>query len=423
MWFLITLLGESITMEYRDQFALRQQNILHSSFHMVWVVGGFMFVLMIIGTAFLCGINTIYVPYVTQPYLGRFNETFRFLFWTMFGVANQNYMDMPEILYGIFTLVIVIVLHNMLIAMTSNSFQKIESSLGDIIGWDLIYLSPLRMLLTLSGNLPNLSSLSYFREGFTMPVPFNIPSPKAFFYLIRMQTNEIVSVPFVVVQWEGDGGGSGENQIPYRQQVIQALVQRYIDSAHCEFEETKININLSKVVNWITAKQGGGQAAHCDEDHHAGSGQAAEYNPNTDGSSILGKYIMGAKNNFRGFNNKLDHKHTPLLKVEIGKEGGIVVKQEVEVGPDGAEGTKQVGDMDVVKMEGRADGGKGDGRVEEMVKESEQKTERRGDSEGKGEIWIKKVSTNEMVEKKVEGEGNPVEAEARMEEGKDKGKR
>lgn len=40
LWFLITLLGESITMEmYRDKFASRQQNILHSSFHMVWVVG------------------------------------------------------------------------------------------------------------------------------------------------------------------------------------------------------------------------------------------------------------------------------------------------------------------------------------------------------------------------------------------------
>lgn len=65
----------------------------------------------------------------------RFNETFHFLFWTMFGVANQDYVDMPEfvlaefvgrILYGIFTLVIVIVLLNMLIAMITNSFQKIE---------------------------------------------------------------------------------------------------------------------------------------------------------------------------------------------------------------------------------------------------------------------------------------------------------
>lgn len=42
LWFLIALLGESITMEmYRDTFASRQQSILHSSVHMVWVVGGF----------------------------------------------------------------------------------------------------------------------------------------------------------------------------------------------------------------------------------------------------------------------------------------------------------------------------------------------------------------------------------------------
>lgn len=53
----------------------------------------------------------------------------------MFGVASQDYVDMPQfvlaefvgrILYGIFTLVIVIVLLNMLIAMITNSFQKIE---------------------------------------------------------------------------------------------------------------------------------------------------------------------------------------------------------------------------------------------------------------------------------------------------------
>lgn len=53
----------------------------------------------------------------------------------MFGVANQDYVDMPRfvlaefvgrILYGIFTLVIVIILLNMLIAMITNSFQKIE---------------------------------------------------------------------------------------------------------------------------------------------------------------------------------------------------------------------------------------------------------------------------------------------------------
>lgn len=31
----------------------------------------FMFILMIIGTAFLCGINNVYVPYVISPHLGR----------------------------------------------------------------------------------------------------------------------------------------------------------------------------------------------------------------------------------------------------------------------------------------------------------------------------------------------------------------
>lgn len=31
-----------------------------------------MFILMIIGTAFLCGINNIYVSYVISPHLGRY---------------------------------------------------------------------------------------------------------------------------------------------------------------------------------------------------------------------------------------------------------------------------------------------------------------------------------------------------------------
>lgn len=31
----------------------------------------FMFILMIIGTAFLCGLNNVYVPYAISPHLGR----------------------------------------------------------------------------------------------------------------------------------------------------------------------------------------------------------------------------------------------------------------------------------------------------------------------------------------------------------------
>uniref|UniRef100_A0A8C1HMM3 Transient receptor potential cation channel subfamily C member 2b n=2 Tax=Cyprinus carpio TaxID=7962 RepID=A0A8C1HMM3_CYPCA len=431
MWFLITLLGESIAMEvYRDSFASREQTILHNSFHMIWVVGffwfeckeiwieglrsyfldwwncldvmvlsmylasfalrvvimlkvhflcqlpdkqeecvyftetlrdewhqedpqfiaevlfavtsmlsftrlayilpaheslgtlqisigkmiddmmRFMFILVIIGTAFLCGVNNVYVPYMISPNLGRLNETFSFLFWTMFGMADQAYVDMPEfvlaefvgrILYGIYTLIIVIVLLNMLIAMITNSFQKIEDDAD--VEWKFA-----RSKLY----------LSYFREGLTMPVPFNIiPSPKAFFYLLRGIFRRICcccfncnSAPDYPPLTSMDDMGPGENRVPYRQQVIRALVQRYIESARREFEETKRKdvgnriTELSKVIGQLHAEMKQIQT------------NVFDYSDNTKGdpsggSSFLGKYILGAKNNFRGFNSH-ERKTVPL---------------------------------------------------------------------------------------------------------------
>lgn len=149
------------------------------------------------------------LPYSNNLFLCccRFNETFHFLFWTMFGVANQDYVDMPEfvlaefvgrILYGIFTLVIVIVLLNMLIAMITNSFQKIEVRLrsaapsNEVKGETRWALRP--FCSTCCQDDADVEwkfarsklYLSYFREGLTMPVPFNIiPSPKAVFYILR----------------------------------------------------------------------------------------------------------------------------------------------------------------------------------------------------------------------------------------------
>ncbi|KAG9348492.1 hypothetical protein JZ751_002228 [Albula glossodonta] len=154
----------------------------------------------------------------------------------MFGVANQGYVDMPEfvlaefvgrMLYGIFTLVIVIVLLNMLVAMITNSFQKIES-------------------------------------------------------------NTTVN----------DGGG--ENRVPYRLQVIKALVQRYIETARREFEETK----RKDVGNRITElnKVVGRLHSEMKQIHETLLHSTAE----NKGTGVLGKYIMGAKNNFRGFDNKAE---------------------------------------------------------------------------------------------------------------------
>uniref|UniRef100_A0A8C3YAI5 Transient receptor ion channel domain-containing protein n=1 Tax=Catagonus wagneri TaxID=51154 RepID=A0A8C3YAI5_9CETA len=205
----------------------------------------FIFILMIILMAFLCGLNNIYVPYQETERLGNFNETFQFLFWTMFGMEEHSVVDMPQALvpefagralYGLFTIVMVIVLLNMLIAMITNSFQKIEDAAD--VEWKFA-----RSKLY----------LSYFREGLTLPVPFNIlPSPKAAFYLLRgifrfvccccscckAKRPDYPAIPTFANPSAEAGPEEGEPG-SYRLRVIKALVQRYIETARREFEETR----------------------------------------------------------------------------------------------------------------------------------------------------------------------------------------
>ncbi|CAB1349230.1 unnamed protein product [Coregonus sp. 'balchen'] len=272
----------------------------------------FMFILMIIGTAFLCGLNNIYVPYATSPHLGRFNETFNFLFWTMFGVSNQGYTDMPDfvlaqfvgrVLYGVFTLVIVIILLNMLIAMITNSFQKIEDDAD--VEWKFA-----RSKLY----------LSYFREGSTIPVPFNlIPSPKALFYLLRgfccccnqNKTPDYPPIASVSNSTMNDSGEAGKDRVSFRLQVVKALVQRYIEAARREFgEATRKDVGnriteLNKVVGRL----------HSDiKQFHQNLQNSKSFGSNSNGGNFLGKYIKGAKNNFKNFdkNEAMGNSPDPL---------------------------------------------------------------------------------------------------------------
>ncbi|KAJ8402314.1 hypothetical protein AAFF_G00371790 [Aldrovandia affinis] len=562
LWFLITLLGESITMEmYRTEFASRHQNMLHSSFHMVWVVAvcavrfqnilsprffwfeckevwieglrsyfldwwncldmmvlsmylasfalrvlivlkgyvlcqgpdsteecnyftqtvrqdwrqedpqlvaevlfavtsmlsftrlayilpaqeslgtlqisigkmiddmmRFMFILMIIGTAFLCGINNIYVPYVISPHLGRFNETFHFLFWTMFGVANQDYVDMPDfvlaefvgrVLYGIFTLVIVIVLLNMLIAMITNSFQKIEDDAD--VEWKFA-----RSKLY----------LSYFREGLTMPVPFNIiPSPKAFFYLIRGifrriccccnfdSSRDYPPIASISNGALGDSGGMGEERVPYRQQVIKALVQRYIESARREFEETK----RKDVGNRVTelSKVMGRLHSEMKQIHQRLKDQTAQGHTEIQGSSVLEKYIMGAKNNFRGFDNQAVTKSgdVPLQVTVHHKEGESGEAKEEEQGAEetrrraeeerveegrkmeegraGLERRVEEADVEEVKVDGvKASGRNAEGDLESGTMEQRKVEDKKADN---GKVEERKTNGGKVEERKADG--------------------
>uniref|UniRef100_A0A672L4P5 Transient receptor potential cation channel subfamily C member 2a n=1 Tax=Sinocyclocheilus grahami TaxID=75366 RepID=A0A672L4P5_SINGR len=220
----------------------------------------FMFILMIIGTAFLCGINNIYVPYVVSPHLD------------MADYVLAEFVG--RIFYGIFTLLIVIVLLNMLIAMISNSFQRIEDDAD--VEWKFA-----RSKLY----------LSYIREGLTMPVPFNIiPSPKAPFYTLRSicqmiccccnkKAPEYPPIASLVSQ--------GEGRVPYRLQVTKALVHRYIEAARREVDVGNRITELNKVVGRLHSEM---------QEFHQKLQWRRKSEP--DQASILGKYIMGAMNNF-----------------------------------------------------------------------------------------------------------------------------
>ncbi|XP_043928715.1 short transient receptor potential channel 2-like [Protopterus annectens] len=257
----------------------------------------FMFILMIILTAFLCGLNNIYVHYAASERLGTFNETLPFLFWTMFGMENYGAVNMSkyavagyvgQILYGIYTIVMVIILLNMLIAMITNSFQKIEDDAD--VEWKFA-----RSKLY----------LNYFREGLTLPVPFNvIPTPKAIFYMIRgffrvifcckkSSQNDYPPLPHAI-----DDGMRAEGKETYRLQVIKTLVQRYIDTARREFEEAKRKdlgnriTELTKSVNHI----------HTEIKHlkHYTS-ESTPNDPAKDGANILSHYISRVRSGFHSY--------------------------------------------------------------------------------------------------------------------------
>ncbi|CAM5074734.1 unnamed protein product [Eretmochelys imbricata] len=262
----------------------------------------FMFILMIILTAFLCGLNNTYVYYQESQRLGNFNETFQFLFWTMFGMEEYSVVDMPQYalaefvgraLYGIFTIIMVIVLLNMLIAMITNSFQKIENDAD--VEWKFA-----RSKLY----------LSYFREGLTLPVPFNIvPTPKSLFYAVRgifrficcskpKRQPDYPPIPTIANTALEDVGLDGESRRTYRLQVIKALVQRYVDTARREFEESR----RKDLGNRITELNKSVSRLHAEVKcvHHSPPARPAPASP-LDGASPLHRCVLRVQDNFQNF--------------------------------------------------------------------------------------------------------------------------
>ncbi|XP_040833150.1 short transient receptor potential channel 6 isoform X3 [Ochotona curzoniae] len=141
----------------------------------------FMVIFIMVFVAFMIGMFNLYSYYTGAKQNEAFTtveESFKTLFWAIFGlsevksvVINCNHKFIENIgyvLYGVYNVTMVIVLLNMLIAMINSSFQEIEDDAD--VEWKFA-----RAKLW----------FSYFEEGRTLPVPFNlVPSPKSLFYLL-----------------------------------------------------------------------------------------------------------------------------------------------------------------------------------------------------------------------------------------------
>ncbi|XP_062908899.1 short transient receptor potential channel 6-like isoform X4 [Mobula hypostoma] len=141
----------------------------------------FMVIFIMVFVAFMIGMFNLYSHYLGAKKNNAFTtveESFKTLFWAIFGLSEVksvviNYdhkfiENIGYVLYGVYHVTMVIVLLNMLIAMINNSFQEIENDAD--VEWKFA-----RAKLW----------ISYFEEGRTLAVPFNlVPSPKAFFYLL-----------------------------------------------------------------------------------------------------------------------------------------------------------------------------------------------------------------------------------------------
>uniref|UniRef100_A0A8C5I9N4 Transient receptor potential cation channel subfamily C member 6 n=1 Tax=Junco hyemalis TaxID=40217 RepID=A0A8C5I9N4_JUNHY len=153
----------------------------------------FMVIFIMVFVAFMIGMFNLYSYYLGAKQNEAFTtveESFKTLFWAIFGLSEVksvviNYKhkfieNIGYVLYGVYNVTMVIVLLNMLIAMINSSFQEIEDDAD--VEWKFA-----RAKLW----------FSYFEEGRTLPVPFNlVPSPKSLLYLL-IRIKKCISKPFL----------------------------------------------------------------------------------------------------------------------------------------------------------------------------------------------------------------------------------
>uniref|UniRef100_A0AAY4BR52 Transient receptor ion channel domain-containing protein n=1 Tax=Denticeps clupeoides TaxID=299321 RepID=A0AAY4BR52_9TELE len=205
----------------------------------------FMVIFILVFLAFMIGMFNLYSYYLGAKQNDAFTtveESFKTLFWAIFGlsevksvIVNNGHKFIENIgyvLYGVYNVTMVVVLLNMLIAMINSSFQEIE---GDAdVEWKF---ARAKLWFT------------YFEEGRTLPVPFNlVPSPKSFL-MIAMGTKSLF---MDLIQSQMAKGESEMNELsekrdgsssrPSRyQKIMKRLIKRYIIKAQSDRESDEVN--------------------------------------------------------------------------------------------------------------------------------------------------------------------------------------
>ncbi|XP_024862100.1 short transient receptor potential channel 6a isoform X2 [Kryptolebias marmoratus] len=208
----------------------------------------FMVIFLLVFLAFMIGMFNLYSYYLGAKQNDAFTtleESFKTLFWAIFGlsevrsvVINNGHKFIENIgyvLYGVYNVTMVIVLLNMLIAMINSSFQEIEDDAD--VEWKFA-----RAKLW----------FSYFEEGRTLPVPFNlVPSPKSLLGLVTAVKSQLLQLvhrnreknlgtQLAQLGQNKHSGYGGSNGPTRYQKIMKRLIKRYIIKAQADRESDEI---------------------------------------------------------------------------------------------------------------------------------------------------------------------------------------
>ncbi|XP_074917817.1 short transient receptor potential channel 6 isoform X1 [Chelonoidis abingdonii] len=191
----------------------------------------FMVIFIMVFVAFMIGMFNLYSYYRGAKQNEAFTtveESFKTLFWAIFGLSEVksvviNYRhkfieNIGYVLYGVYNVTMVIVLLNMLIAMINSSFQEIEDDAD--VEWKFA-----RAKLW----------FSYFEEGRTLPVPFNlVPTPKSLLYLL-LRIKKWISKVFPCHK------RGFQEDAEMNKKIMKRLIKRYVLKAQTDKESDEVN--------------------------------------------------------------------------------------------------------------------------------------------------------------------------------------